>query len=415
MNGKDIDVLVNQIRYILLNKPLPKELWSETKEIQELQEGIKYLSGCLIESDAFLKSLCAGTLDVEPPGRHNVLAGNLKELHSVLKFLTWQTEQVAGGDYQQRVDFLGEFSKAFNTMIHQLEEREIALKEKSGALGRSMNLLISIMDVQEEWVMVISKDGEVIYANNSAAKLFYDPQNHRSFCGKPCPLLDKLKEMSISEDQTDFEYQCDLIGRVFCVKVYPLEWGGKQACAHYISDITKAKEEKENLSEMAYKDPLTGIYNRRHCMETIETYMGKTGFTMALLDIDGLKYVNDTYGHVAGDEYIQEIVRIVRHHIRESDTFCRIGGDEFVILLKNCPEALAQKKLEEVSESIASHESSYPMSVSFGATWIPTDTDMSPEEVITASDGKMYDYKSTHKKPRPKVAKLFSLPDSDSL
>ncbi|MGO5051015.1 HAMP domain-containing protein [Lachnospiraceae bacterium LCP25S3_G4] len=107
-----------------MNKPLTEELKSESEELADLQEAVLYLSNCLAESNEFLKSLRMGELDVKAPSRHNFLAGNLKELHSALKYLTWQANQVANGDYNQSVSFLGDFSTSFNQMIHQLAERE---------------------------------------------------------------------------------------------------------------------------------------------------------------------------------------------------------------------------------------------------------------------------------------------------
>ena len=117
MPNQDIELLVEQLRTILLNKPLSKEKKVEAPELETLQEGIFYLADCLAEANAFLHHLQIGELDVMPPGRHNFLAGGLKELHSALKHLTWQANQVANGDYSQCVNFLGDFSTSFNQIL----------------------------------------------------------------------------------------------------------------------------------------------------------------------------------------------------------------------------------------------------------------------------------------------------------
>lgn len=100
--NKKILICLEQIRQIILNKPIKEEL-KKSEELAELQEAVLYLSGLLSESNEFLKHLQAGELDVKPPGRHNFY--NLKELHSALKHLTWQANQIANGDYSQKVDF----------------------------------------------------------------------------------------------------------------------------------------------------------------------------------------------------------------------------------------------------------------------------------------------------------------------
>ena len=93
--------------------------------------------------------LAKGTLNGERPGKTNLLAGGMKELHSKLNHLTWQAQQIEKGDYQQRIDFMGEFSHAFNSMVIKLEERERRLKEeilvrqKAEAEVRLQNKLIT--------------------------------------------------------------------------------------------------------------------------------------------------------------------------------------------------------------------------------------------------------------------------------
>jgi sigma-B regulation protein RsbU (phosphoserine phosphatase) len=88
------------------------------------------IAGHFKELYEYAVPLARGNLQVERPGKTNFLAGSLKELHSKLNHLTWQAQQIEKGDYKQRVDFMGEFSQAFNSMVSKLEERELRLKEE---------------------------------------------------------------------------------------------------------------------------------------------------------------------------------------------------------------------------------------------------------------------------------------------
>lgn len=124
MEREDIDVIFEQIKSIILNKPIDDDVRTDNDELDDLQEAIFYLSNCLSESNQFLMELSRGNLNAKAPSRHNFLAGSLKELHSGLKYLTWQAKQVANGEYNHRISFLGEFSDSFNSMIEQLDERE---------------------------------------------------------------------------------------------------------------------------------------------------------------------------------------------------------------------------------------------------------------------------------------------------
>jgi two-component system cell cycle response regulator len=94
-------------------------------EIEALAESVAKLVGELKEAQEFIAALSLGRLDVDPPPRNHLIS-SFKQLHSNLRHLTWQTQQIAAGDLNQRVDFLGEFSVAFNSLIAALREKRMA-------------------------------------------------------------------------------------------------------------------------------------------------------------------------------------------------------------------------------------------------------------------------------------------------
>ncbi|MRR58626.1 MAG: GGDEF domain-containing protein [Deltaproteobacteria bacterium] len=98
---------------------------SGESEIDALAEMISKLIVELKEAEEFITSLSLGRLDVDPPPRNHLIS-SFKQLHSNLRHLTWQTQQIAAGDLNQRVDFLGDFSVAFNSLIASLREKRIA-------------------------------------------------------------------------------------------------------------------------------------------------------------------------------------------------------------------------------------------------------------------------------------------------
>ena len=117
--------------------------------------------------------------------------------------------------------------------------------------------------------------------------------------------------------------------------------------------ITRA----ESLNWDATHDPLTNIYNRRWLEHKIEFLMDKERsdekeHSLLYLDLDGFKQINDSYGHVAGDNYLVEFCREVEHTVRQNDTFCRMGGDEFAILLENCRQDASTKIANELVHRI---------------------------------------------------------------
>jgi signal transduction histidine kinase len=107
--------------------------------VDRLVESVNQLIASFAEIRDFVVPLSQGELHRFAPTRTNVLASPLKELHARLLHLTWQTERIAEGDYQQRVDFMGDFSVAFNTMVARLAQREEALQQATSQLAQKVD------------------------------------------------------------------------------------------------------------------------------------------------------------------------------------------------------------------------------------------------------------------------------------
>ncbi|WP_317366770.1 diguanylate cyclase [uncultured Tyzzerella sp.] len=403
MEEQDIYRLFLQIKNIILNKPISQDLKTNTKELENLQQAIDYLSNCIVESNQFLTNLAAGNLDAQTPSRHNFLSGSLKELHSGLKHLTWQANQVANGDYKQRVGFLGEFSSAFNKMIEQLEERENKLRSRTTALMQSMDLMVSIMDSLQEWIIVTEKSsGDIIYVNQAARVLFDDIDNDiKENTNRDGILAQIIKYSSIGDDNVNFEFDYEYNKKIFHCKSFLIQWNDTIAYVHFITDITSEVGKKEQLENMAFKDELTGLFNRRYCLKILYSMLAKKeSFSIGMIDMDGLKPVNDNLGHLEGDEYIKFIGREIVTLARDTDVICRIGGDEFIAILPKCKDGILESKLNQLNEILENSDKEYDMSISYGVVYIDEETKLSVEEILEKADEKMYKFKNLRKKER---------------
>jgi len=110
---------------------------------------------------------------------------------------------------------------------------------------------------------------------------------------------------------------------------------------------------RDELRQQAIHDPLTGLFNRRYLDETLprELLMAKrrnAPLCVVMLDIDGFKQFNDSFGHGPGDSLLREFGRILREHLRKSDISCRYGGDEFVLILPDSSIADTQERVEQI-------------------------------------------------------------------
>jgi len=116
--------------------------------------------------------------------------------------------------------------------------------------------------------------------------------------------------------------------------------------------IKELQTTKSELEQLASKDFLTGIYNRRSFEAFANSFLATHDVALILIDIDYFKFINDNYGHLIGDEVLKYVTNKIKTLIRKDDVFARIGGEEFVILLPNTSLENAQKIAEKLRQII---------------------------------------------------------------
>lgn len=154
------------------------------------------------------------------------------------------------------------------------------------------------------------------------------------------------------------------------------------------------------LLENAIRDGLTGAYNRSYFLDQLRKEVSssmrhRNFLSLAVLDLDHFKDINDTYGHAAGDLVLRHFSRAVTALIRNEDTFGRIGGDEFALLLRQCPEAEAVKVLDRIRASVQKLDlqlASKPVTVtvSVGVTALEVDMVSSDAWLLESADQALY-------------------------
>ena len=167
----------------------------------------------------------------------------------------------------------------------------------------------------------------------------------------------------------------------------------------------------EKISHMAYHDPLTGLANRRLLSEYIDKEVhhlvqDRSYGAILLIDLDGFKAVNDTYGHLAGDHLLVEISERLKSITRDSDLISRIGGDEFVILINKFDNdakaaeeksfTFSQKIIDEMVKPIAYNEDELHVNASIGIR-IYDSVQIGCESLLREADTAMYASKKNGK------------------
>jgi diguanylate cyclase (GGDEF)-like protein len=149
------------------------------------------------------------------------------------------------------------------------------------------------------------------------------------------------------------------------------------------------------LAALAMSDPLTGVANRRGLERAVQSRRDGPPYALVCLDVDGLKRLNDTRGHQAGDELLVAVARVCRDVARAEDVVARLGGDELAVLLGDTDEAAALSFAQRLTTAIhALRIEGWPARVSIGVAAGESGADW--EDVLRAADARMYVHKRSN-------------------
>jgi diguanylate cyclase (GGDEF)-like protein len=164
------------------------------------------------------------------------------------------------------------------------------------------------------------------------------------------------------------------------------------------AQISHLEERVEQLDQLAHQDTLVSLPNRRGFMRELDRLVDRARryeemSAMLFVDLDGLKMINDTFGHKAGDEALIQVAQLLVGGLRRSDVVARIGGDEFGILLGHTDEASAHETAGRLVDLIADcdfmHDGdALPLSVAIGVAMIGPEDE--PECIMARADEEMY-------------------------
>jgi diguanylate cyclase (GGDEF)-like protein/PAS domain S-box-containing protein len=182
------------------------------------------------------------------------------------------------------------------------------------------------------------------------------------------------------------------------VTATPIDFDGEPGMLISAFDLTARKRAEAQAHLLAITDPLTGLSNYRRLVDVVHTEVersGRTGrpFAILLLDLNGLKKINDRHGHLVGSQALCRLADVLRAFCRSIDTAARYGGDEFAVILPETTSAAARLVASRICSRLATDRHRPPLSASVGVAVCPQDGE-TIEALLRVADRELYRMKS---------------------
>lgn len=334
-----------------------------------------------------------------------------------------------------RSDELGDLTLSFNQMAAQLQKvrQEVqALESLQSTLASSQTVAEAYEAAARVCQRLLSQIDGAFYAMAASRNLtemvsyWGDATNHNSlFAPKECRALRTGRMHTASENSVEVFCQHTVVN-VKASACIPLASGDETLGMMLLtvsndnnaSDITEQETQlaltiadmlslalsnirlTEKLHAQSIRDPLTGLFNRRYLEETMERELARSvrqakPLSVVALDADYFKKFNDQFGHDAGDKVLKEIAEQMRQVVRPSDLACRLGGEEFLLVMPDADTSIAVQRAEDLRTRIASVALHYQgrslghITVSLGVATAPTHA-QSASELMQKADSALY-------------------------
>ncbi|MEH6502408.1 MAG: GGDEF domain-containing protein [Cycloclasticus sp.] len=254
-----------------------------------------------------------------------------------LEFFYKQVFEGLGQRINKKDDFIVELSGLIETVMHQLTELSLDLKQE-GVINKAAR--------KDRWRLTELMGGQIKTIRESVLKT---------------DSLSKLKSL-LSERLVDLNHTVSNFVELEGERAKQAEEHAKSVVNKLTiveSEVSELKTSLYQAHEQAFIDPLTGVANRRAFDERIKLEFerwkrNKEPLALAVLDVDHFKNINDTYGHPVGDKVLRTICQLIDKKVRESDFFGRVGGEEFAIIFIGSDLDNALKRLEQFRKSVES-------------------------------------------------------------
>ena len=352
----------------------------------------------VIDTDSACVQLAANDVDVVVLVMHNASPTDLKvRLKSVARL----RKARAGITVLVLTDFepdnyaAAQILQSANDYLLRNQLSPWSLTRSIRVSGRYQGLqrqLLDVLSASPDGMIVVDEDGRVLYVNQAGARMF----------GRvPSDLQGELFGFPVAgADLTELDFGTEHTAEM---RVVDVEWSGDAARLITLRDVTERKRQEQRLAYLAGHDSLTELMNRSRFCEELTAAVARaerkrSRLAVLFLDLDGLKPVNDNYGHDQGDALLKDFARRLFHACRTGEFVGRLGGDEFTLMAEDLnagDEALmAQRILKLLAEPFDLNGGPLQVSVSIGIAVYP-EGGVTADELLSAADSAMYVAKQT--------------------
>ena len=297
------------------------------------------------------------------------------------------------------------FSRGVVRDITEIRKTEIQLRETE-------TLYQSVVELSPDAIVLSSLEGAILDFNKEALKLFnYDLKEAvlGQWIGSFVETSEQkaMEELLVDAIQKGEQLYSEVtlvrsddstfLGEV-SAKLLGTINGEKPLLMILARDITDRRATEDQLRMLSVTDPLTKLFNRRGVTLAAEQelrHAKRTGgvMTVMFMDLNGMKKINDTYGHDMGDSVLVIVAQALRETFRDSDIIGRIGGDEFVVVALNAAMDTAQPMIKRLQERLKNCDSPFEVSLACGVVEYNPENDLSLAQLLKQADQAMYEDK----------------------
>ena len=310
-------------------------------------------------------------------------------------------------------DEMGDLARSFNSLAkHLLNTRSELEQQHRAATQQSLHLQTLLDNLDAVIVEADPSRCQISYVSREAEHLLGYPAGvwlaphflHEHIHPDDLPAFEELTLAHLA-NPGGFTQDFRMLHRdghvvwVRSINTIDVPAPDQAVCRGLLLDITEQKQSEERIVYLAEHDALTGLFNRRRFQQELERALDyadrfKQEGALMFIDLDQFKYINDTLGHQAGDEYLHAISRRLSGNLRKVDVLGRLGGDEFGVILPNTNRDQAETVAIQLLQTLAAENNGFgdldpPVTASIGIVIFPADGTV-PGNLLAMADAAMY-------------------------